>query len=135
MPSWLYPITKGATTVWEKWDAIKPDGSFDTCSLNHYAYGAVGDWLYEEVAGIQAAAPGYKKIIIKPHMGARLTWVKASYSSVHGMIRSSWKIAGDQIVMDVVIPRGATAIIFIPAGTGYITKRVGPGSYHFIGKK
>lgn len=127
-PSWLYPVTKGATTIWEKWDAIKPDGTFDTCSLNHYAYGAVGDWLYQNTAGIQSAAPGYKKIIIKPIIGGELTWVNASYRSASGRIVSNWKIKDNQITMHVEIPHGTTATIFVP---GKKPKTVTAGTHDF----
>ena len=90
-PSWLYQITKGATTIWEHWDGIKPDGSLwskDMNSFNHYAYGSVGDWMYQWLAGIEAdeSAPGYKHFFIKPLFGAGLTYVKADYKSVYGNI-------------------------------------------------
>ncbi len=117
-PSWLYPLTKGATTIWEKWDAIQPDGSFDTCSLNHYAYGAVGDWLYRYVAGIDAAEPGYRKIVIEPHPGGGLTWAKASYTCGFGKIVSEWKIAHHRLYMYVVIPPGTTGTVYVPGKPG-----------------
>jgi alpha-L-rhamnosidase len=113
-PSWLYPLTKDATTIWEKWEAIKPDGSFDTCSLNHYAYGAVGDWLYRFVAGIDAIAPGYKIIKITPHPGGGLSWVKARYRCPYGKIVSNWTIKSGELSMHVEIPPHTTAIITIP---------------------
>src|SRR5579862_8276452 len=125
IPSWLYPIIKGATTIWEKWDAIKADGSFDTCSLNHYAYGAVGQWLYEEIAGIRAAAPGYKKIIIQPHPGGGLTWAKASCLCPYGKIVSEWKIKDQQLSMHVIIPQGTSATVRVP---GQGLKAIGPGN-------
>jgi alpha-L-rhamnosidase len=130
MPSWLYPITKGATTIWEKWDAIKPDGTFDTCSLNHYAYGAVGDWLYQNVAGIQYAAPGYKKIIIHPLVGGGLSWVKSSYTCTYGKIVSNWKLDDGKLTMHVEIPKGTTAIIYVP---GKKPKQVSGGIYELNG--
>ncbi len=128
IPSWLYPITKGATTIWEKWDAINTDGTFDTCSLNHYAYGAVGNWLYQTVAGINAASPGYKNIIIDPHPGGGLTWVKARYTCSYGDIISSWKVQGDKFILFAEIPRGTTATIFLPDGK---TTHVSAGKYIF----
>jgi alpha-L-rhamnosidase len=130
-PSWLYPITKGATTIWEKWAAIKPGGSFDTCSLNHYAYGAVGDWLYRVVAGIDEAAPGYKQILIHPHIGAGLTWVEAHYQCPYGRIVSNWRRRGNVLIMKVVIPPNTTATIILPKKGQDESKAVGPGRYRW----
>ncbi len=119
-PSWLYPVTMGATTIWERWDGIKPDGTFQDPSMNsfnHYAYGAVGNWLYNKVAGIQTASetPGYKKIIIKPHITEKLSYAKAEYHSVYGKILSHWQLAGDKLKLKVIIPANTTAQIHIPA--------------------
>ena len=130
-PSWLYAITKGATTIWEKWDAIRTDGSFDTCSLNHYAYGAVGDWLYRIVAGIDAAAPGYKKIIIHPHPGGKLTWVKAHYECPYGKIISNWRLTKKVFHLEVQIPPHTTATIVLPQKGGEVSREVGPGWYQW----
>ena len=95
-PSWLYPVTKGATTVWEHWDGIMENGSFwskDMNSFNHYAYGAVLDWVYGNAAGISSLPghPGYEKISVAPLPDARLDWLSCSYQSRFGMIRSEWK--------------------------------------------
>jgi len=114
IPSWLYPVTKGATTIWEKWDAIRPDGSFDTCSLNHYAYGAVGNWLYTTVAGIRALSPGYKRFLIAPQVGGGIRWVKAAYRCPYGVIESNWQIRKRRMVMEVRVPRGTRAVICVP---------------------
>src|SRR5581483_5303890 len=88
-PSWLYPITKDATTIWERWDGIRPDGSFQDKgmnSFNHYAYGAIGEWMYRVIAGIEIdpAEPGYKHVLIQPHPGGGLTSTKASVHSMYG---------------------------------------------------
>lgn len=128
IPSWLYPVTKGATTIWEKWDAIKPDGDFDTCSLNHYAYGAVGNWLYTTVAGIQETGPGYKSIIIAPHPGGGLTWAKASYRSQYGLIESNWQLKSGIFILKVKVPDGVTATIQLPDGTN---QHVSAGIFHY----
>jgi len=128
-PSWLYPLTKGASTIWEKWDAVKPDNSFDTCSLNHYAYGAVGDWLYRKVAGIDAGAPGYKKIFIHPHVGGGLTWVKANYQCPYGKIVSNWQLRGKVLHIEVVIPPNTTATVILPKKGKDEPTEVGPGYY------
>jgi alpha-L-rhamnosidase len=116
-PSWLYPITMGATTIWERWDGIKPDGSFQDTgmnSLNHYAYGAIGQWLYETVAGLQAAAPGYKAIRIAPRPGGGLTYARASHHSPYGLIQSSWELCNGTFLLEVVIPPNTEATVRLP---------------------
>jgi len=128
VPSWLYSVKNGATTIWERWDAIKPDGEFDFYSLNHYAYGAVGDWLYRSVAGIQPMAPGYKRIKIEPRPGGGLTWAKASYQCRYGKIASEWRISGDHLIIDVEIPPNTEAMVVVPGKEGIM---VTPGSHHF----
>jgi alpha-L-rhamnosidase len=120
-PSWLYQVTKGATTIWEHWDGIKEDGSFwstDMNSFNHYAYGAIGDWLYRYVAGIDTdeAAPGYKHIQIKPHPGPRLTWAKAALESMYGLVHAEWQLTEGDTAMEIKItlPPNTTASIHLP---------------------
>jgi len=118
-PSWLYPVTMGATTIWERWDGQKPDSTFQNPgmnSFNHYAYGAIGKWLYQVVAGIgiDEKAPGYKHIIIQPRPGGGLTWAKATHQSLYGEIVSEWKLDGKKFRMDVEIPDNTTATIYIP---------------------
>ncbi|GAA0830988.1 alpha-L-rhamnosidase [Bifidobacterium pullorum subsp. gallinarum] len=119
-PSWLYPVTKGATTIWEHWDGIKEDGSFwsrDMNSFNHYAYGAIGDWLYRTVAGIQTVeeAPGYKRIVIAPVPGEGLTWAAGTIDTMYGRVRSYWRLgnAGD-FRLEITIPPNTTAEIRLP---------------------
>jgi len=118
-PSWLYPITRGATTIWERWDGVKPDGSFQDegmNSFNHYAYGAIGQWLYAVVAGIEIdpTRPAYKHIFIQPHPGGGLTYAKASLESMVGKVTSGWK-AGDGLMrVEVVVPPNATATVTLP---------------------
>ncbi|RYY33287.1 MAG: alpha-L-rhamnosidase, partial [Sphingobacteriaceae bacterium] len=135
-PSWLYPVKMGATTIWERWDGIKPDGSFQTPvmnSFNHYAYGAIGDWMYQNIAGIQVGEPGYKKIIIKPLIGGKLTWAKGSYDSRYGKIVSNWAITNNKLNLDVTIPPNTTADIYVPDASGkdYKMYTVKPGTYHY----
>ncbi|MFC4321448.1 alpha-L-rhamnosidase [Litchfieldia salsa] len=119
-PSWLYSITKGATTIWEHWDSIKPDGSFwsdDMNSFNHYAYGAIGDWMYRVLAGIDVdeRLPAYKKIKIKPRIGGReITHVRAAFASMYGKIESSWKTTEDDIQLLVQVPPNTTAEVMLP---------------------
>lgn len=122
-PSWLYQITKGATTIWEHWDGIKEDGTFwsdDMNSFNHYAYGAIGDWLYRVVAGIDLdeTVPAYKRIVIKPQPGEGLHWADGRLESMYGMIRSAWhKLDDDKLRLDVTVPVNTTAEILLPAAS------------------
>lgn len=127
-PSWLYPVKMGATTIWEKWDAIKPDSTVQATSYNHYSYGAVGEWLYRVVAGIDAASPGYEKILIRPHPGGGLAWVNASYTCPYGKIVSNWKIDNGRFTMHVEIPAGTRATVMIP---GKESVEVTAGMYDF----
>lgn len=118
-PSWLYPVKMGATTIWERWDGIKPDSTFQTPgmnSFNHYAYGAIGDWMYRVVAGVDTdpSAPGYKSIVIKPHIGGKLTSASAEYETKYGFVKSSWKIGNGKLNFDVEIPANTTAVVYIP---------------------
>jgi alpha-L-rhamnosidase len=115
-PSWLYPVTKGATTIWERWDGIKPDGSFQDPvmnSFNHYAYGAIGEWLYSHVAGIRIDEenPGYKHFFLNPHPGGGLTHAEAEFNSVYGKIISAWKIENNSLEYSCTIPPNTTATI------------------------
>ena len=118
-PSWLFPVTKGATTIWERWDGIKPDGSFQTVgmnSFNHYAYGSVGDWLYSHVAGLQLDPenPGYKHFVVKPILTPLLSFVNLSYESMYGEIRIRWELDGSDFSLEVTIPPNTRASVFVP---------------------
>lgn len=121
-PSWLYPVTKDATTIWERWDGIKPDGSFenpDMNSFNHYAYGAIGDWMYRVVAGldVEGDGAGYKKIRLHPHIGGNFSYVSADYKTPYGKLSSHWKIEGSVLKLKAEIPANTTAFVTIPAAT------------------
>ena len=126
-PSWLYPVTQGATTIWERWDGQKPDGSFQDVgmnSFNHYAYGAIGEWLYDHVAGIKVDEnnPGYKKFFLAPNPGGGFTNVDATFNSVYGPIKSDWKISDGQMTYKVEIPANTSAEVVLPkAKTGEVT--------------
>ena len=138
-PSWLYPVKMGATTIWERWDGQKPDSTFQTIgmnSFNHYAYGAIGEWMYKQLAGINidTSAPGYKKIIIRPLVNAKilntpkekgagsnsnlsekqLQFVNATLQTYYGNISSNWKIENNSLSMDITIPANTTALIYLP---------------------
>ncbi|MCC8423609.1 family 78 glycoside hydrolase catalytic domain [Mucilaginibacter sp. UR6-11] len=129
-PSWLYPVKMGATTIWERWDAIRPDSTIQEVSFNHYSYGAVGQWLYENVAGIKAGSPGYRTVIIKPEIGGGLTWAKASYQSRYGLIRSAWQVEGGHVIMQVSLPKHTTAVVYVP---GKAPVKLKSGNYEFHG--
>ncbi len=131
-PGWFYAIKKGATTVWERWNSILPNGDFDESgmnSLNHYAYGSIGDWMYRKIAGIQPAAPGYKKILIHPLLTRGMTEVSAEYESVYGTIKSAWTCKNGKITVDVEIPANTTAELILPEKEERMA--LGSGCYHF----
>ncbi len=159
-PSWLYPVKMGATTIWERWDGEKPDGSFQTPgmnSFNHYAYGAIGDWMYRVITGLDTYedGPGYKHIKIQPHIGGMLTEAAATLQTYYGELSSGWKLEGTSLRLDIEIPANTTASVYIPAasagaiseggvalagvkeakiaetGKGYVKVEIGSGSYHF----
>lgn len=118
-PSWLYPVTQGATTIWERWDGQKPDGTFQDAgmnSFNHYAYGAIGDWLYRYVAGLNPDPdnPGYKHTLFMPRPGGGLTMAHAEYESVYGKLRSKWNLAEDKMIYEVEVPANTTATVLLP---------------------
>lgn len=159
-PSWLYPVTMGATTIWERWDGEKPDSTFQTPdmnSFNHYSYGAIGDWMYRKMVGIDTYEDGvgYKHIKIQPHIGGGFTFASASLETYYGKVSNSWKINAGQLIMEVEIPANTIATVFIPADSGeeieesgkklsqikeikvigsedgYRTLELGSGVYHF----
>jgi len=136
-PSWLYPVTQGATTIWERWDGQKPDGSFQSIgmnSFNHYAYGAIGEWLYTYVSGIKIdeEKPGYKHFVIAPHPGGGLNYATAEFDSMYGKIVSSWKMEGENVICDVEIPANTTATVILPGSDQ--KKELGSGKYSFTVK-
>ncbi|HEA81522.1 MAG TPA: alpha-L-rhamnosidase, partial [Maribacter sp.] len=117
-PSWLYPITMGATTIWERWDTQKPDGTIieGMNSFNHYSYGAIGEWLYTHVGGlrIDPENPGYKHIIFDPHPGGGLTSANTEFLSLYGKIKSNWKIIDRTFQYEVTVPPNTTATVTLP---------------------
>jgi alpha-L-rhamnosidase len=133
-PSWLYAVTQGATTIWERWDGWTHDRGFQDPgmnSFNHYAYGAIGDWLYAVVAGINVdpARPGYKHIIFHAQPGGSLTSAKATLNSIYGLIVSDWRIVDNQFAWDIVVPPNTTATILLPGTIASL--EVEAGKYHF----
>jgi alpha-L-rhamnosidase len=132
-PSWLFSVNHGATTIWEHWDSQKEDGTFwstDMNSFNHYAYGAVFDWIFGVSSGIQpvAADPAYKTVNIAPHPHKCLGWADASIDSRNGLIRSYWYYKGDTVYYEFDIPAGVTANVQLPSGK---TCTLTGGSYRF----
>jgi alpha-L-rhamnosidase len=118
-PSWLYPMTRGATTIWERWDGIKANGTFQDegmNSFNHYAYGAIGEWLYSVVAGldIDPEKPGYKHVIVQPHPGGGMTYAKAAHKSQYGPVTAGWRVKDGVFYVNVEIPANATATVHLP---------------------
>ena len=113
-PSWLYEVDRGATTIWESWDAIAPDGQVSLASLNHYAFGCVGDWMVRTVTGLDKGRPGYKHIVIRPRPHRGLTQAAARYQSVYGEIVSAWKWEAGRLRVQATIPPNTTATIRLP---------------------
>lgn len=116
-PSWGYEIQNGATTMWERWNSLKPDGSFGDVgmnSFNHYAYGAVGDWMYRHIAGIAPLAPGYARFAVAPTPGGGVTHGGGSLESAYGRIATSWNIEGTRFSLDIVVPPGTSAEVTLP---------------------
>ncbi|WP_430782762.1 family 78 glycoside hydrolase catalytic domain [Actinoplanes sp. G11-F43] len=117
-PSWLYPVTMGATTIWERWDSMLPDGTVnpgEMTSFNHYALGAVADWMHRTVGGITALEPGYARVRIAPRPGGGLTWARAGLETPHGRVEVAWRLAADGSVdADVTLPAGVTGVLSLP---------------------
>jgi alpha-L-rhamnosidase len=128
-PSWGYMLSKGATTIWERWDYDTRDPGMNSEALLIQA-GNLDAWFYQTLAGIRPAAPGFKKILIQPTVVGDLTWVKAHFDSPYGRIASDWKIEGNQLTMDVTVPVNTTATIVVPGKNGG-RHEVGSGHYQF----
>lgn len=134
-PSWLYQVGKGATTVWEHWDGLKPDGSMwspDMNSFNHYAYGSVGEWMHSTVAGIAAVegGPGYRRILFEPRPGGGLTWARASLKTVHGLASIEWRLEGGEFRVTIRVPHNARGC-FVPPVPGEEARELGSGEHRF----
>lgn len=131
-PSWLYAVNMGATTVWERWNSIMPDGSFDVSgmnSLNHYAYGSIGDWMYRKVAGVSQLKPGYKKFKVQPKFVKGIEEAGVTFESVYGQIESKWSCKDGKICGYVKVPVNTTAEIHLPEKEEVLT--VGSGVYEY----
>ena len=145
-PGWMYEIQSGGTTIWERWDALRPDGTVNVGSLadgqdegdggmvsfNHDANGAVGDWLYRRIAGIEPISGGYKTFKIEPIPGGGLTWAKARHLSPYGTIVSDWKIEDGNFEITVTVPVSTTCNLVLPDGTSRV---LNSGVHHFVTKQ
>lgn len=143
-PSWLYEVKTGGTTIWERWDALRPDGTVNIAdvnggksdeqsdggmvSFNHYASGAVGDWLYRRVAGIEPTSAGYRSFIVKPIVGGNLTYAKASVRTPYGLVSSSWSIDDGRFNLQVRVPVSATCTVEMPDNSKHSLES---GEYRF----
>ena len=137
-PGWLYPVTKGATTTWERWDAIRPDGSFHPSwmnSFNHYAFGSAAAWLYDTVGGIRDLAEenpewaGWRHFRLAPRPGGTLTRAETSVETSYGTIRSAWRREGSKTVYDFTVPAGTTAVLELPNESPVA---LGVGTHRFV---
>ena len=127
-PSWLYSVTMGATTVWERWDSMLPDGSInpgEMTSFNHYALGAVADWMHRRVAGLAPAAPGYRRLLVHPVPDRRLDFASARHLTPYGEASVSWQRAGGRLTLRVTVPVGATATVHVPGADAAVEVRHG----------
>ncbi|MFC8422772.1 alpha-L-rhamnosidase C-terminal domain-containing protein [Streptomyces sp. NPDC057236] len=130
-PSWLYQVDMGATTVWERWDSMLPDGSVnpgEMTSFNHYALGAVADWMHRTVAGLAPAEPGYRRLLVRPRPGGGPTWARAEHETPYGRAGAGWSREGDRLRVDVVVPPDVTALVDLP---GAEPVEAGPGRHTF----
>jgi alpha-L-rhamnosidase len=130
-PSWLYPVTMGATTIWERWDSLRPDGSVnpgEMNSFNHYAFGAIADWLHRTVAGLAPAAPGYERIAVRPRPGGGLTFARARHRTPYGLAEVGWRIDGTQLRVDARVPPNTTAEVQLPGQPAF---EVGSGVHQW----
>jgi alpha-L-rhamnosidase len=130
-PSWLYPVTMGATTIWERWDSMRPDGSInpgEMTSFNHYALGAVADWLHRVVAGLAPVEPGYRRIQIRPIPGGGLTHACARHETPYGLAESRWEVMDGTFRLDAIVPPNSTADVYLPGAAGSSRRPIVVGS-------
>lgn len=125
-PSWLYEVEQGATTVWENWDAVRPDGKLADCSFNHYAFGCVGDFLYRRILGIQNEGTGYDRILIAPEYNCPFAWAEGKYHSVNGTIELKWMKKENKVMISGKIPANTSARLKLPDGS---IKELGNGTF------
>ena len=133
-PSWLYPVTMGATTVWERWDSMLPDGRInpgEMTSFNHYALGAVADWMHRTVGGLAPLSPGYGRVLVAPRPGGGLSWARTRLDTRHGEVAVEWTApAGGGLEVSVALPQGVTGVLDLP-GRAPVELAAGPSTFSF----
>jgi alpha-L-rhamnosidase len=161
-PSWGFEIRMGATTMWERWNGIRADGTFgpvDMNSFNHYAYGAVGDWMFQHLGGLEILEPGYKKSRIAPLIGRGLNHAECGIHTPFGLLASEWQLINGELKLTVTVPDNTSAEVVVPATSaesvregkaaaasapgvkqasfrdGYLTVLLGAGKYEFTASK
>jgi len=133
-PGWLYTVNAGATTMWERWDALASDGSIrtdtqtDMVSFNHYAYGAVGDFFYRRILGLEPVTAGYQEFAVKPIPGGTLTWAEGSLETAYGKIDIRWERKEDCFILNIAVPEGTICHVSMPDGNAHT---VSTGRYEF----
>jgi alpha-L-rhamnosidase len=133
-PSWLYPVTMGATTIWERWDSMLPDGTINPgamTSFNHYALGAVADWMHRVIGGLSPLEPGYATALVAPQPGGGITWARTSLQTPYGRLAVSWSLDGPDLRAEVTVPEGVTAVVRLP---GAAEQRLGAGTHTVSGR-
>ena len=116
-PSWGFSIVNGATTIWERWNGWTPESGFFEPGMNsfaHYSFGAVAQWMFETIGGIQTRQPGFRTVLIRPRPGGKLTWAKVRYDSIRGPISTQWKMDDEKFTLDIMVPAGVTAEVHVP---------------------
>jgi alpha-L-rhamnosidase len=130
-PSWLFEVEHGATSIWERWNGWTPENGFYSPrmnSFNHYAFGAVGDWLYRYLAGLQPVEPGYRHIELRPRPGAGFSYARASHESMYGVHECAWRLQDATLSVSAVVPPNTSATLVMPEGRRI---ELAPGRHHF----
>lgn len=135
-PSWLFSVKNGATTIWERWNGWTPEGGMQDKSMNsfnHYAYGAVGAWMYQTVAGLNPdpAEPGYRHIVFQPKPGGTLTWAEATLETIFGQAGIRWSLEGGSFAVKVTVPEGSRATLIVPSPWSSEPLPLNPGTHSF----
>jgi len=132
MPSWLYPVTMGATTIWERWDSMLPDGTInpgEMTAFNHYALGAVADWMHRVLGGLAPGAAGYRTLAVAPQPGGGIASARTAHLTPYGLAEVSWQGGNGRLFLDVRVPAGTTALVTLPDASDPV--HVGPGQHQF----
>ena len=137
-PSWLHEVVTGGTTIWERFDGLDDDGKLNVpedgtggmISFNHYASGAVGDFLYRRILGLEATAPGYETFKVQPILGGDITSCEGQVMTPYGLINASWELKKDKLNINVKVPCGAKCEVIFPNGK---VETVSSGTYSFEG--